>query len=356
MALPIVQCGIAAGLAWIVAREVLGHGRPFFAPIAVIISIGVGLGQQRLRRVVELVVGVSVGIGVGDLLVYVIGTGGWQIALVVVLAMGAAVLLNGGPLITLQAGSSAVLVATLLPPGGSGGLDRMVDALLGGVLGLAAVAVLPGKPVEVTRQRIARMVEALTGALTAAADAIEARDPESAYRTLRGIRTQQPVDELRDALRTAREILAISPLHRRQRTLLRAYTDAADPLDHALRNCRVLLRRTRSALADGEVVPEAVPAGLRRLARAATPLADRLGHDVEDVRRALAEAAASVDGGDLTEAGFSAQVVAAQLRSVAVDLLQSTGLRHDEARSVLPSIDQGPKKPDRDDGVHRGRE
>jgi uncharacterized membrane protein YgaE (UPF0421/DUF939 family) len=342
MALPIVQCGIAAGLAWIIARDVLGHARPFFAPIAVIISIGVGLGQQRLRRVVELVLGVSVGIGVGDLLVYVIGTGGWQIALVVVLAMAAAVLLGGGALITLQAGSSAVLVATLLPPGGSGGFDRMVDALLGGVLGLAAVAVLPGNPVEVTRQRLAGMVAALTGALADAADAIERRDPESAYRALREIRTQQPVDELRDALRTAREILAISPLHRRQRALLRSYDDAADPLDHALRNCRVLLRRTRSALADGEVVPEAVPAGLRRLALAAAPLVDRLGHDVEDVRRGLAAAASSVDGDSLAEAGFSAQVVAAQLRSVAVDLLQSTGLRHDEARSALPAIGQDP--------------
>lgn len=338
MALPILQCGIAAGLAWLVATELFEHSRPFFAPIAVIISIGVGLGQRRLRRVVELVVGVSIGIGVGDLLVFTIGTGAWQIALVVILAMTAAVLLDGGPLITVQAGSSAVLVATLLPPGGSDGLDRMVDALIGGLLGLAAVALLPGNPPEIARRNAQRMIATLTGALTSAADAIDARDPELAYQALRRIRTQQPIDEYRDALRTAREILAISPLHRRQRRLLRSYVVAAEPLDHALRNCRVLLRRTRSALADGEHVPAAITTGLRLLAEAAAPFADRLGQDQGETRQALGEAAASVDADDLVGGGFSAQVVAAQLRSVAVDLLQATGLRHDEARAVLPPI------------------
>jgi uncharacterized membrane protein YgaE (UPF0421/DUF939 family) len=338
MALPILQCGVAAGVAWLVASDVLDHSRPFFAPIAVVICIGVGLGQQRLRRVVELVVGVSVGIGVGDLLVYAIGTGPWQIALFVVLAMTIAVLLGGGPLIVLQAGSSAVLVATLLPPGGTGGLDRMVDALIGGLLGLAAIALLPGNPQETARRHAKQMINTITGALLSAAEAIDRRDPELAFGALRKIRTQQPIDDYRDALRTAREILAISPLHRRQRRLLRSYVNAADPLDHALRNCRVLLRRTRSALADGEVVPDAVPAGLRQLAEAAAPLGDRLGQELGDVRDALGAAAAAVDTASLAGGGFSAQVVAAQFRSVAVDLLQATGLRHDEARAVLPPI------------------
>lgn len=338
MALPILQCGLAAGLAWSLAREVFHHERPFFAPIAVIICIGVGLGQQRLRRVGELVVGVSLGIGVGDLLVHTIGTGPLQIVLVVTLAMTAAVLLDGGPLITVQAGSSAVLVVTLLPPGDTGGLDRMVDALLGGALGLAAVAMLPGNPAELARRNAIRLVTSLTEALTSAAEAIERRDAEQAARALRTIRTQRSVDDYRDSLRTAREILAISPLHRRRRGPLGSYVEALDPLDHALRNCRVLLRRTRSALADGEVVPDALPAGLRRLAEAAAPLGERLGQDPRPVREALAEAAASVDAAAVDGAGFSAKVVAAQLRSVAVDLLQATGLRHDDARARLPPI------------------
>src|SRR5919106_1545966 len=119
-ALPIGQCAVAAGLAWYVASDLVGHARPFFAPIAAVISLGVSL-SSRLRRVAELVVGVSLGVLVGDLLISVIGSGAWQIALVVALAMATAVFADGGTLLVAQAGASAVLVATLLPPGGTGG-------------------------------------------------------------------------------------------------------------------------------------------------------------------------------------------------------------------------------------------
>src|SRR5256884_600352 len=72
------QAGVAAGLSWLIAFDWLHHPRPFFAPIAAVIALNVSVGQ-RLRRVVELVVGVALGILVGDVLIYFIGTGGWQI-------------------------------------------------------------------------------------------------------------------------------------------------------------------------------------------------------------------------------------------------------------------------------------
>jgi uncharacterized membrane protein YgaE (UPF0421/DUF939 family) len=338
MALPILQCSVAAAIAWLVATAVFGHARPFFAPIAVVICIGVGMGQQRLRRVVELVVGVSVGIGVGDLLISWIGTGPWQIALVLALAMTISVLLDGGALVTLQAGSSAILVATLLPPGGTGGLDRMLDALIGGVLGLAAIALLPGDPAEVARRHGRQMLAELGAALRSAADAIDARDRAIAQDALRRARTQRTGDEFRDALRTAREISALSPLHRRQRHRLRRYLAAAEPLDLALRNSRVLLRRTRSALTDDEPFPPALTDGLRALADAAIAFGAVLGDEPEptDIRRAIGAAATTVNA--VAHTGFSAQVVTAQLRSIAVDLLQATGLDHENARGYLPAM------------------
>jgi uncharacterized membrane protein YgaE (UPF0421/DUF939 family) len=340
MALPILQCAVAAAIAWLVATEVFGHSRPFFAPIAVVICIGVGMGQQRLRRVVELVVGVSVGIGVGDLLISWIGTGPWQIALVLALAMTISVVLGGGALVTLQAGSSAILVATLLPPGGTAGLDRMLDALIGGVLGLVAIAMLPGDPSEVARRHGRQMLAELAAALRSAADAIDARDRSIAQEALRRARTQRTGDEFRDALRTAREITALSPLHRRQRHRLRRYLAAAEPLDLALRNSRVLLRRTRSALTDDEPFPPALADGLRGLADAATAFGTVLGDETEpaEVREAIGEAAETVTAAAVAHTGFSAQVVTAQLRSVAVDLLQATGLDHEKARGYLPTM------------------
>ncbi|HEX6352384.1 FUSC family protein [Actinophytocola sp.] len=341
MARPILQCSVAGALAWLVATEVFGHSRPFFAPMAVVICIGVGFGQQRLRRVVELVVGVSVGIGVGDLLILQIGGGWWQLALVLGLAMTISVLLGGGTLVTLQAGTSAILVATLLPPGGTAGLDRMVDALIGGLLGIVAIAVLPGHPHEVLDRRVRDLLGELAAALTAAADAITERDREIAVRALRRARTQHAGDDYRAALRDAKEIVAISPLHRRQRHRVARYARATEPVDLALRNSRVLLRRTRSALTDDEPFPPVLPAALRKLAEAATMFAGVLAEsgDPAEVREAIRVAARTVDAHELEHAGFSAQVVTAQLRSVAVDLLQATGLDHEKARGVLPSMD-----------------
>jgi len=142
---PIVQPALASGLSWLVAGHIVGHRAPFFAPVAAVVCLGITIGQ-RLRRATELIVGVGVGVGVGDALISAIGTGPWQIALVVALAMSIAVLLDGGAVITVQAAVSAILVATLYLPGDTSGVDRLVDGLIGGATGLLVVGVFPRSP------------------------------------------------------------------------------------------------------------------------------------------------------------------------------------------------------------------
>ena len=66
-----------------------------FASIAAVIALGAAYGQRR-ERAVELVGGVVLGIGVADLLVGAIGSGGWQLGVMVLLAMSAAVALGAG--------------------------------------------------------------------------------------------------------------------------------------------------------------------------------------------------------------------------------------------------------------------
>src|SRR5262245_64663315 len=91
VAVLLVQGALAAGLSWFVAVHLFGHGAPLFAPVAAIVCIDMTLGQ-RLRRAIELILGASVGLGVGALLISAIGTGPWQIAAVVALAPSVAVL------------------------------------------------------------------------------------------------------------------------------------------------------------------------------------------------------------------------------------------------------------------------
>src|SRR5206468_9041069 len=125
----------------LVANDLLHHPRPFFAPIAAVIALNVSVGQ-RLRRVVELVLGVALGILVGDVLIYFIGTGAWQIGAGVAAAVVASVFLGGSPIVIGQAAASAVLVATLVPPKNGIYYTRFLDALIGGVVGIIVMALL----------------------------------------------------------------------------------------------------------------------------------------------------------------------------------------------------------------------
>ncbi|MFX7063731.1 FUSC family protein, partial [Acinetobacter baumannii] len=80
--LPIMQIGLAAGLAYFLARDVAGHPRPFFAPISVVIIIGM-TGGDRVSKSLDMALGCILGVLVGDLIFYRLGDGGWQIAVIV---------------------------------------------------------------------------------------------------------------------------------------------------------------------------------------------------------------------------------------------------------------------------------
>jgi uncharacterized membrane protein YgaE (UPF0421/DUF939 family) len=342
-ALPIVQCAVAAGLAWAVASDVVGHTRPFFAPIAAVISLGLSLGN-RLRRVVELVVGVSLGVLVGDLLISQIGSGAWQITLVVALAMAVAVFADGATLLVAQAGSSAVLVATLLPPGDVSGVDRCIDALIGGVIGVAVAAVLPTDPVRPVRREARALLDEIAGVLRDTAAALRERDGAAAAAALQRARASQPlIDTLRGELRGGREVTQVAPLYRRRRRELGRYAELAERADYAMRNTRVLVRRTYQALCDDEPAAPELADALAELALALDALTAQLGRDgdrerarepvLDVVRHAVALSAE-------WSPGPSEQIIVAQLRSIALDLLQATGLSRDEALAAMRAAAQ----------------
>jgi uncharacterized membrane protein YgaE (UPF0421/DUF939 family) len=337
-ALPIGQCALAAGGAWFVANDLVGHARPFFAPIAAVISLGISLGS-RLRRTAELVVGVSLGVLVGDALISVIGSGPWQIVLVVALAMAAAVFADGATLLVGQAGASAVLVATLLPPGDAGGFDRCIDALIGGGAGLLVAAVLPADPVGPVRREARALLDELAAVLDATAGALRDRDPEAASKALARARATQPlIDEMRSALLGGHEVTRVSPPLRRRRRELGRFAELAERADYAMRNTRVLIRRTYTALCDDEPAAPELADVLNELAVAVRALTAQLGRDGdrELAREPVIEVVqhARQLAGTFTP-GPSEVVIVAQVRSIALDLLQATGMSRQDALRAM---------------------
>lgn len=315
----------------------IGHPRPFFAPIAATISLGVTLGA-RGRRTLEMVVGVSLGVLVGDLLTAAIGHGTLQIALFVALAMAAALLVGGSPLLVGQAASSAVLVAALAPPHGGIDLSRGLDALTGGVIGLGVHYLLPVDVVGRARRAAGPLIDELAGALDDIADGLETRDAERAEAALQRARAADALAAtLHDAVAAGVETARLAPPRRGARTTLALYAGAAAHLELAVRNVRVLARGAVRALLLDDHVPPDVPLAVRELAAAVRALGRELeaGDAFEEVRDAAVRAAGHATLVLERTANLSVSVLVGQIRSTAVDLLRALGIERDDARRAV---------------------
>lgn len=332
------QCAIAAGLAWLVASDLFGHQTPFFAPIAAVIGLGTSYGQ-RLRRVGEVTLGVAIGVFFGDLLTHWVGSGAWQVALVVGLGMTAALLLDAGAIFVTQAAVQGIVVSTLLPDPGQAFL-RWSDAVIGGGVALVAAAVVPRAPLRRPREQAAVVVRKIGALLRATADSIEDGDTGRALATLSDARTTDGlVSELRAASDEGLSVLASSPFRWRHRGGMRRLADLVEPLDFALRNTRVLTRRVAVANYRNEPIPAEYAVFLRELAQVTDQMADELKADrmASAVRPPLVELGRSSSALPRTSA-LSAEVVLAQMRSILADLLAVTGLDLLAATDQIPPL------------------
>ncbi len=339
--MPIIQCAVAAGLSWWIAADLLDHVKPFFAPIAAVVSLGLTLAR-RWRRSVELIGGVLIGIIVGDLLISRLGTGAWQIVVVVMVAMCIAVFLDRGPIIPIQSASSAVLIATLIAPG-AGSFDRAADALIGGAIGLLVVAVLPVNPARRARRDAAAILETLQNLSADLAMALRLEDEEAMYRVLESARgTQGAVDSLHSDVASGREVVRISPLYWASRKRIQRISATAEPIDNAVRNFRVIARRALGVTQRGVAVEPAIVEIVSDLCRGFEILREMMmaepGQEPDEadaarvirsiVRKARTSLADSVD--DLSEAALLVE-----LRSLLVDMMMVAGLKRMSAIAQL---------------------
>jgi uncharacterized membrane protein YccC len=281
--------------------------------------------------------GVAVGIGVGDLLVRWIGRGSWQVALVVVLAVTLAVFLGGSGTIVGQAASTSVIVTTVPIHGLYA--TRFIDALTGGAVALVVMALLlPLNPLTSVQKAAHKPLELLAKELRHSADALDHGDVGAAGESLVRLRATDPMlTTLDNSLVLATETASLAPVRLRSRAPLAQYVDAAVYVGRAVRNGRVLARRGLSATADEQPVPEAVGQSVRVLAEAVDLLRADLAEGVEPRRartKALVAAAGSAEA-YRAGVGFSTSVVVAQVRTIATDVLRASGMDYQTTNRAM---------------------
>jgi len=334
----VVQTSVAASVAYLLAVFLLGHETPFFAPIAAVVSLSVTLGR-RMRRAVELVFGVAVGLMVADLLVLLIGTGTAQIGIVVFLAMAAAVFIGGGTLLVNQAAISALLVVVLQPPDAVFSPDRFLDALVGGGVALAINYLFPINPERLVERAARPIFDELVAVLEDIAAALKSGDRERAERALHRARKidEDRVTSFYEALAAGYETARLSPTRRRALGHLELYANAGTRIDLAVINTRVLARGAVNMLTRGERPPPLLPEAVLDLSRAVKALAAYLeeSQEPDDARRYALEAARRATEILKERHDLATSVLVGQVRSMAVDILRSTGMDQASALSAL---------------------
>jgi uncharacterized membrane protein YgaE (UPF0421/DUF939 family) len=334
---PILQSAVAASLAWLVATELIGHDTPFFAPIAAVITLGLTVGERR-SRAVELAIGVAVGIAIADLLVVLIGTGAWQIGIVVALAMVGATLVGGGPLLASQAAASAVLVATLQPPDGAFDFTRAVDAATGAAIGLLVGSVLlPVDPLRLVRKGTGPVIDGLAATLDRIAKAVEERDEAEADRAVEAVGRLRPQhDELEDSIAAAADAARLSLGRREALVELGKLSELARHLRLGIADARSLARGVGRAIATEDSTPPEVRTAIVELADATRALKRVLEDGDARPAREAAVRAAGYANGVLEETGnMSALHIVGQARLIAVDILRASGMERPQSQEEV---------------------
>lgn len=270
---PIAQTAVAASLAWYLARDVLGHHNPFFAPIAAAVCLW-ATNVVRAELAVEMVIGVTLGIGIGAAVHAILGSGPLAMGAAVLISLCIADLIGQGftrqrPMFVNQTTMSAILILAF--PYGGVGPERLFDALIGGGLAVVfSIVIFPKNPLTVLRGACTGTLTALRDILVQIADGTDDLAPDWTLKA--ADRLHRQLARLIEARSTAIQLARVCP----RRWPLREATRTADrqTAQLALLASSVLqLARTVTGPNDHGIAAP-LGAAIRDLAGAGAALAD----------------------------------------------------------------------------------
>ncbi len=188
---------VAAGVAWSLAVWLFGHAHPVFAAVTAIVCLAPGLPSHG-RQAVDLLLGVTVGIVVGEAAFRLLpegllvpeGLSLLRLSLGTFFAILLAALLRPVPVVSIQAGVSVVLVLAMGLQ--TAGLVRFEDVAVGVVVGLLfSQVLLTPDPVRQIDEPAGDLLRRLARGLDACAAALGQGDARQAQQALQTVGSAQ---------------------------------------------------------------------------------------------------------------------------------------------------------------------
>lgn len=297
---PSTQTALAAGFAWYLARDALGHPAPFFAPIAAAVCMW-ATNVVRAELAVEMMVGVGLGIGLGSGVHRFLGTGPFAMAVVVFASLCAALLVGRRfliqrPMFVNQTVISAILVLAF--PHGGVGAERLFDALIGGGIAVIfSVVLFPKNPLAVLRAARTEVLATMRVLLSR----LDHRSGDPNWLQPVAAQLYHRLARLSEARGTAEQVAQICPL----RWSLRDATRVADR------------QAAQLSLLAGSVL---------HLARVVTEAGQTVTEPTDTAIDELAAAVAALTGGAWAPAAAHAQAARDQLVAPGGEVLQAAAL------------------------------
>ena len=341
---------LTAAAAYFLSEVLWGHEQPFFSAVTAFLIIGFTL-ETKVRKSIELSGGILLGIGLGELAKLTIHGGAWQIMVTLLVAVSLARFINSGITFTLQVAVQSMIVLLLpleaeLSPGA-----RAVDALTGIVLALIVHLLFASDPRKAQRRAARRFYARLSHNLGLLSIAAREADEALALTALNQLRedSQNHIDAWQLANEAAGELTSISPTAHRHAAGVRRMQHLLVGSDRAMRNARIVARREVELLRS---MPGTSFEKLADALNAAKVAVDAIQEGMDDdvdftkARRKLKIFTSYLVPETIMECAapigrighFQGVTLSTELRSLATDLLEATGISNADTRLFLPSL------------------
>lgn len=217
--LQVAKSAVATIAAWLVAGWLIPGPLPVFAAIAALLVVQPSLNQS-VAKAIERSVGVVAGVVIASALALAFGQATWVVLLAVAAALAVAWLLRMTTGTANQVAISALLVLSLGAATPGYAVDRVLETLIGALIGFVVnlvfvppLALAPAqRAVDALGGEVAASLDRLAGALESPRSSAQLEELMITARLLRPM-----VQTASDAIASAAESLTLNPRGRRRR-------------------------------------------------------------------------------------------------------------------------------------------